>query len=157
MTEKEFQRQIWRPYDTITTAEGVPGKVLGVAFSTKSVRAFISGAPEWIRCELIETHTTAKGGNADEVALISELQTSLSLAKDRAELQQERIKELESKLSRNYAGELLKNVNIIMNVVSDKKKRVEKMDECMRQILETIAVMTDDAQSDEEGGGHAAV
>ena len=61
MTEQEFIRQVWRPYDKITTAEGVPGKVLGVSFTTKSVRAFISGAPEWVKCELIETHTTGKG------------------------------------------------------------------------------------------------
>ncbi len=153
MTEKEFQKQIWRPYDTITTADGVPGKVLGVSFSTKSVRAFISGAPEWIRCELIETHSTAKGGNADEVALIDDLQTKLSFAKERLELQQERIKELESKLSRNYAGELLKNVNIILNVIGEKKKRTEKMESCMQQILDVISGMSDSArQPDKEGG-----
>ena len=63
MTEQEFSRQVWRRYDQITTAEGVKGKVLQVAFNTKSVRAYISGAPEWIRCESIETHTTGKGAD----------------------------------------------------------------------------------------------
>ena len=141
MSEKEFQRQIWRPYDTITTADGVPGKVLGVSFTTKSVRAFISGAPEWVRCELIESHSSARGGDADEVALIDELQTKLSFANQRIEVQQEHIKELEEKLSRNYAGELLKNVNIILNSASEKKKRAERVESCMQQILDTIEKM----------------
>ena len=65
MTEKDFLKQVWRPYDKITTADGVPGKVLGVSFTTKSVRAFISGAPEWVSCTLIETHTTGKGDDVD--------------------------------------------------------------------------------------------
>ena len=73
MTEQEFQKQVWRPYDQITTAGGVKGKVLNVCFTTKSVRAFISGAPEWLRCDLIETHTTGKGGDADDMTIIEEL------------------------------------------------------------------------------------
>ena len=73
MTEQDFLRQVWRPYDKITTADGVPGKVLGVSFTTKSVRAFISGAPEWVSCTLIETHTTGKGGDGDDLAIIEEL------------------------------------------------------------------------------------
>lgn len=148
MTEKEFMQQIWRPYDTITTGDGVRGKVLSVSFSTKSVRAFISGAPEWLRCELIETHTTAKGGDADEVGLIEELRTKLSFANERIELQQEHIKELEEKLNRNYAGDLLKNVNIITASIAEKKKRIEKMEACMTDIQSIIAKMT--AENSEE-------
>lgn len=141
-------QQIWRPYDTITTGDGVRGKVLSVSFSTKSVRAFISGAPEWLRCELIETHTTAKGGDADEVGLIEELRTKLSFANERIELQQEHIKELEEKLNRNYAGDLLKNVNIITASIAEKKKRIEKMEACMTDIQSIIAKMT--AENSEE-------
>lgn len=148
MTEKEFMQQIWRPYDTITTGDGVRGKVLSVSFSTKSVRAFVSGAPEWLRCELIETHTTAKGGDADEVGLIEELRTKLSFANERIELQQEHIRELEEKLTRNYAGDLLKNVNIITASIAEKKKRIEKMEACMTDIQSIIAKMT--AENSEE-------
>ena len=141
MTEKDFLRQIWRPHDTITTADGVPGKVLGVSFSTKSVRAYISGAPEWVRCELIEQHSTARGGDADEVALIDELQTKLAFANQRIELLHEHAKELEEKLARNYAGDLLKNVNVILATAAEKKKRIEKLEGCMQQILEVIEKM----------------
>jgi seryl-tRNA synthetase len=146
MTEKDFLRQIWRPHDTITTADNVPGKVLGVSFTTKSVRAFISGAPEWVRCELIESHSTARGGDADEVALIDELQTKLSFANQRVELLQEHVKEQEEKLSRNYAGDLLKNVNIILNTAAEKKKRIEKLENCMQQILDTLEKMGVDTE-----------
>lgn len=45
MTEQDFLKQIWRPYDQITIADGIRGKVLGVNFSAKSVRAYISGSP----------------------------------------------------------------------------------------------------------------
>ena len=141
MTEKKFLRQIWRPHDTITTTDNVPGKVLGVSFTTKSVRAFISGAPEWVRCDLIESHSTARGGDADEVALIDELQKKLSFANERIELLQEHAREMEEKLSRNYAGDLLKNVNIILATAAEKKKRIEKLEGCMQQIAATLEKM----------------
>ena len=148
MTEKEFLKQIWRPHDTITTTDNVPGKVLQVSFSTKSVRAFISGAPEWVRCELIETHSTARGGDADEVTLINDLQTKLSSANQRIELLQAHTKELEDKLSRNYAGDLLKNVNIILTTAAEKKKRAEKLEDCMQQVLATLEKMGVDTEKE---------
>jgi hypothetical protein len=141
MTEKEFQRQVWRQYDTITTCDGIPGKVLQVAFNTKSVRAFISGAPEWVRCEMIETHTTGKGADGDDLATIEQLQNKLDFANQRVEVLKDEVKELEEKLARNYAGDLLKNVNVILNVCREKKARAEKMEGCMEQILQTLEKM----------------
>ena len=141
MTEKEFQRQVWRPYDQITTCDGVPGKVLQVAFNTKSVRAFISGAREWVSCTLIETHTTGQGKDGDEVAMTEQLRQKLDFANQRIEVLKEDMKELEEKLARNYAGDLLKNVNVILNVVREKKARAEKMEACMEQILQTLEKM----------------
>ncbi len=141
MTEKEFQRQVWRPYDQITTCDGVPGKVLQVAFNSKSVRAFISGAPEWVRCEMIETHTTGKGADGDDLATIEQLQHKLDFANQRVEVLKDEVKELEAKLARNYAGDLLKNVNVILNVCREKKARTEKMEACMEDILQTLEKM----------------
>lgn len=141
MTEKEFQRQVWRPYDQITTTDGVPGKVLQVAFNSKSVRAFISGAPEWVRCEMIETHTTGKGADGDDLATIEQLQHKLDFANQRVEVLKDEVKELEAKLARNYAGDLLRNVNVILNVCREKKARAEKMEACMEQILQTLEKM----------------
>lgn len=142
-------RQIWRPHDTITIADNVPGKVLGVSFTTKSVRAFISGAPEWVHCDLIESHSTARGGDADEVSLIDELQKKLSFANGRIEALQEHIKELEEKLGRNYSGDLLRNVNVILTSTGEKKKRIERLEGCMQQILATLEKMGVETEQEE--------
>lgn len=85
MTEQEFSRQVWRMYDQITTADGIKGKVLNVCFTTKSVRAYISGSPEWIKCDMIETHTTGKGGDADDATIIEELHSRVIKQADEIE------------------------------------------------------------------------
>lgn len=131
MTEQEFQKQVWRPYDQITTADGVRGKVLNVCFTTKSVRAFISGAPEWVRCELIETHTTGKGADGDDSAIIEELHKKVLNLQDTIEKQQEQNAQLAEKLNMISGGELIKNVNVILSQLQEKKKRIEKIETCM--------------------------
>ena len=149
MTEKDFLRQVWRVHDQITTTDGVPGKVIGVSFTTKSVRAFVSGAPEWVSFALIETHTTGHGKDGDETAMTEQLRQKLDFASQRVEVQQERIRELEEKLARNYAGDLLKNVNVILNVCREKKARAEKMEACMEQILQTLESIGADRQEEQ--------
>jgi seryl-tRNA synthetase len=134
MTEQEFQKQVWRPYDQITTADGVKGKVLNVCFTTKSVRAFISGAPEWVRCELIETHTTGKGADGDDSAIIEELQKKVLNLQDTIEKQQEQNAQLAEKLNMISGGELIKNVNVILSQLQEKKKRIEKIETCMVEV-----------------------
>lgn len=131
MTEQEFQKQVWRPYDQITTAGGVKGKVLNVCFTTKSVRAFISGAPEWVKCDLIETHTTGKGGDADDCGMIEELHNKIMNQQDIIEGLQEKNKELAEKLHMISGGELIRNVNTILSQLNEKKKRIEKIEACM--------------------------
>ena len=139
MTEQQFQTQVWRPYDKITTADGVPGKVLGVSFTTKSVRAFISGAPEWVRCELIETHTTGKGGGADDAALIDSLREKVLRADKRIndlELEREKLTE---KISKNYLKDLLTAVNMIKEGITEKKNKLEKIDRGLDLITESVS------------------
>jgi hypothetical protein len=134
MTEQEFQKQVWRSYDQITTADGVKGKVLNVCFTTKSVRAFISGAPEWVRCELIETHTTGKGADGDDSAIIEELHKKVLNLQDTIEKQQEQNAQLAEKLNMISGGELIKNVNVILSQLQEKKKRIEKIETCMIEV-----------------------
>ena len=139
MTEQEFQTQVWRPYDRITTAEGVPGKVLGVSFMTKSVRAFISGAPEWVRCELIETHTTGKGGEADDSALIDSLREKVLRADKRInDLELEREKLIE-KMSKNHLADIMTALNMLKEGLSIKKKKMEKVENAVEMIEQTIS------------------
>ena len=144
MTEQEFQRQVWRAYDQITTAEGVKGKVLNVCFTTKSVRAFISGAPEWVKCELIETHTTGKGGDADDAAIIEELRNKVMNQATEIDRLREEKKALAEKISKNYLGDLLRAVNLMEQGLREKKHKIEQIDSGLKQIQDALAKMEDE-------------
>ena len=132
---------VWRPYDRITTAEGVPGKVIGVAFNTKSVRAFISGSPEWVKCELIETHTTGKGGECDDAAIIEDLHNKVIKLKDENEKLREERKALAEKISKNYLAEILTASNKILEGLAEKKKKMEKVESGLEMIQSALAKM----------------
>ena len=138
MTEQEFSRQVWRMYDQITTADGVKGKVLQVAFNTKSVRAYISGAPEWIRCELIETHTTGKGADGDDTAIIEELHNKVLKQADEIERLKAQNQELAEKISKNYLKELLTAVNTMAQGLNEKKHKLNLVDNALEQIENII-------------------
>jgi len=138
MTEQEFSRQVWRMYDQITTADGVKGKVIQVAFNTKSVRAFISGAPEWIRCELIETHTTGKGADGDDTAIIEELHNKVLKQDERIGRLEEEKRLLQEKISRNYLGELLRAVNIMQQGLQERKSKIKKVEDSLAAIADVV-------------------
>jgi hypothetical protein len=144
MTEQDFLRQVWRPYDKITTADGVPGKVLGVSFTTKSVRAFISGAPEWVSCTLIETHTTGKGADGDDVAIIEELHNKVLNQSDEINRLREEKKALAEKISKNYLGDLLRAVNLMEQGLREKKHKMDQIDSGLKQIQDALAKMESD-------------
>jgi uncharacterized coiled-coil protein SlyX len=141
MTEQEFQTQVWRPYDRITTAEGVPGKVLGVSFTSKSVRAYISGAPEWVKCDLIETHTTGKGKDGDDVAIIEELHNRVLKQQDEIERLRDEKQALTEKISKNYLADLLRAVNMMKEGLAEKKSKMEKIDRGLELIAKSLANM----------------
>lgn len=141
MTEQDFLRQVWRPYDKITTADGVPGKVLGVSFTTKSVRAFISGAPEWVSCTLIETHTTGKGADGDDVAIIEDLHNKVLHQANEIERLRNEKNMLAEKISKNYLGDLLKAVNQMKQGLQEKKHKMEQIDSGLAQIQATLEKM----------------
>ena len=128
MTEKQFQTQAWRMYDQITTAEGVKGKVLGVNFGTKSVRAYISGSPEWVRCELIETHITGKGAPTDDLEIIEQLHNRVLAQAEEINRLKDENKQLEEKISKNYLKDILSAVSQIQQA-QQKKKKKQKLDD----------------------------
>ena len=144
MTEQDFLRQVWRPYDKITTADGVPGKVLGVSFTTKSVRAFISGAPEWVSCTLIETHTAGKGADGDDVAIIEELHNKVLNQSDEINRLREEKKALAEKISKNYFGDLLRAVKLMEQGLREKKHKMDQIDSGLKQIQDALAKMESD-------------
>ena len=128
-------------YDQITTADGVKGKVIQVAFNTKSVRAFISGAPEWIRCELIETHTTGKGADGDDTAIIEELHNKVLKQDERIGRLEEEKRLLQEKISRNYLGELLRAVNVMQQGLQEKKHKIQKVEDSLASISAVVEKM----------------
>ena len=146
MTEQEFSRQVWRMYDQITTADGVKGKVLQVAFNTKSVRAFISGAPEWIRCELIETHTTGKGADGDDTAIIEELHNKVLKQDERIGRLEEEKRLLQEKISRNYLGELLRAVNVMQQGLQERKSKIRKVEDSLAAIADVVEKLNDNEE-----------
>ena len=131
-------------YDQITTAEGVKGKVLGVSFSTKSVRAYISGAPEWVKCDLIETHTTGKGGDADDAAIIEELHNKIMSLTNQVETLKSEKKLLTDKISKNYMGDLLRAVNLMQQGLTEKKHKMEQIESGLSQVKDALAKMDGD-------------
>jgi uncharacterized coiled-coil protein SlyX len=141
MTEQEFQKQVWRPYDQITTAGGVKGKVLNVCFTTKSVRAFISGAPEWVKCDLIETHTTGKGGDADDATIIEELHNKVLKQADEIERLRGERELLKEKISKNYLGDLLRAVNMVKEGITEKKSKIAKIDNGLTLLQDALDKM----------------
>lgn len=148
MTEQEFSRQVWRMYDQITTADGVKGKVLQVAFNTKSVRAYISGAPEWIRCESIETHTTGKGADGDDTAIIEELHNKVLTQAERIGKLEEERRLLQEKISRNYLGELLRAVNVMQQGLQERKRKHEQIESSLSAIAAVIDKMNNSEDSE---------
>ena len=132
---------MWRPYDQITTADGVKGKVLNVCFTTKSVRAFISGAPEWVKCDLIETHTTGKGGDADDAAIIEELHNRVIKQADEISRLREEKQTLTDKISKNYLADILRSLNMIKEGITEKKNKIAKIDSGLFLIEDTLAKM----------------
>ena len=128
-------------YDQITTANGVKGKVLGVSFSTKSVRAYISGAPEWVHYDLIETHTTGKGADGDDLALVEELHNKImSLTNQVETLKSEKLL-LTDKISKNYLSDILRSLNMIKEGITVKKNKIEKIDNGLQMIEDAMAKM----------------
>ena len=139
MTEQEFQKQVWRSYDQITTADGVKGKVLNVCFTTKSVRAYISGSPEWIKCDLIETHTTAKGADGDDAAIIEDLHNKLIDAQDKIVGLKNECAQLKERASGNHYAEILRSLNMIKEGLTEKKSKIAKIDSGLELIQNFMA------------------
>ena len=128
----------------MTTDTGIETTVMNVCFTTRSVRIFVKNAPpEWMPCNRIEKHTTRKGGDADDGAIIEELHNRVLGLQDRVDKLTEEKGKLMEQMKKNHAGELLTQVNIIGSQLNEKKKRIEKIEtsvQLIREIVEKIYV-----------------
>ena len=135
MTEQEFDQQVWRRFDVVTTDTGIETTVMNVCFTTRSVRIFVKNAPpEWLPCSRIEKHTTRKGGDADDSAIIEELHNRIMKQDDRIVRLEHEKTSLAEKISKNYPAELLKAMNAIKEGLTEKKHKIEKIEKGLAAI-----------------------
>ena len=145
MTEQEFDQQVWRRFDNVTTDTGIETTVMNVCFSTRSVRIYVKNAPaEWLPFKRIVAHTTRKGDTADEGTIIEELHNRI-LKQDEKIVRLENEKAaLAEKISRNYLGELLKAVNMLKEGLTEKKNKLEKIERGLELIVRTLAAINNE-------------
>ena len=143
MTEQEFDSQVWRRFDVVTTDTGIETTVMNICFSTRSVRIFVKNAPpEWLKCERIVKHTTHKGGDADDLTIIEELHNRIIKQSEQIERLKNEKAALTEKISRNYPAELLKAVNAIKEGLTEKKHKIEKIEKGLATLDDIFSILT---------------
>ncbi len=140
MTEQEFDQQVWRRFDVVTTDTGIETTVMNVCFTTRSVRIYVKNAPpEWLPCKRIEKHTTRKGDTADEGTIIEELHNRILKQIEQIERLKNEKAVLAEKISKSYPSEILRAANAIKEGLTEKKHKIEKIEKGLAAI---DAVMT---------------
>jgi hypothetical protein len=143
MTEQEFDTQVWRRFDNVTTDTGIETTVMNVCFTTRSVRIYVKNAPpEWLPCKRIEKHTTRKGDIADEGTIIEELHNRILKQSEQIERLKNEKAALAEKISRNYPAELLKAVNAIKEGLTEKKHKIEKIEKGLATLDDIFSKLT---------------
>lgn len=140
MTEQDFLRQVWRPYDTVEIDGGMKGRVTSVCFPTRSVRATINKeVHDWFRCEMIVSHTSA-GGETDDLEMIANLHDKLMKAIDANEKKDKCIKALQEKLDSNPNQAELQKLRKALNRISDATNSIESKMTQIDAYLEKLGV-----------------
>lgn len=126
----------------VTTDTGIATTVMNVCFTTRSVRIFVKNAPpEWMPCKRIVTHTTRKGDTADEGTIIEEMHDKIMKQDDQIERLKNEKAALAEKISKNYLGDILQAVNMVKEGLTEKKKKMEKVERGLDLVVSTIAMI----------------
>ena len=143
MTEQEFDSQVWRRFDVVTTDTGIETTVMNVCFTTRSVRIFVKNAPpEWLPCKRIEKHTTRKGDTADEGTIIEEMHNRILKQDDKIVRLEKEKAVLAEKISKSYPSEILKAVNAIKEGLTEKKHKIEKIEKGLATLDDIFSKLT---------------
>ena len=135
MTEQEFDTQVWRRFDVVTTDTGIETTVMNVCFTTRSVRIYVKNAPpEWLPCKRIETHTTRKGDTADEGTIIEELHNKLMKAGDKINELKAVNQHLTDKVKTNHLAAIITALNTLREGMTEKKAKLAKVDKALDAI-----------------------
>ena len=125
MTEKEFLRQVWRPYDTVTVDGGMKGRVTSVCFPSRSVKVTLSQeVHEWFKCDMIVSHTSA-GGGTEDAEIIQDLHNKLMAANDRNDKLQEMVTDLKMKVNGDAKQEELRKIRKASNKIFDAMNSID--------------------------------
>jgi hypothetical protein len=143
MTEQEFDSQVWRRFDLVTTDTGIETTVMNVCFSTRSVRIYIKDAPpEWMPFKRIEKHTTRKGDTADEGTIIEEMHNRILKQDDEIVRLKNEKAALAEKIRKNYPSEILKALNVIKEGLTEKKHKIEKIEKGLATLDDIFSKLT---------------
>ena len=143
MTEQEFDTQVWRRFDMVTTDTGIETTVMNVCFTTRSVRIYVKNAPpEWLPCKRIEKHTTRKGDTADEGTIIEEMHNRILKQDDKIVRLEKEKAVLAEKISKSYPSEILKAVNAIKEGLTEKKHKIEKIEKGLATLDDIFSKLT---------------
>ena len=143
MTEQEFDQQVWRRFDIVTTDTGIETTVMNVCFTTRSVRIYIKDAPpEWLPAKRIVTHTTRKGDTADEGTIIEEMHNRILKQDDKIVRLEKEKAVLAEKISKSYPSEILKAVNAIKEGLTEKKHKIEKIEKGLATLDDIFSILT---------------
>ena len=140
MTEQEFDQQVWRRFDNVTTDTGIETTVMNVCFTTRSVRIYVKNAPpEWMPCKRIVAHTTRKGDTADEGTIIEDLHNTIMKQHEQIERLKNEKAQLQEKISKNYLSDILCAVNMMKQGLAEKKNKLEKVERGLDLVVSTLA------------------
>ena len=143
MTEQEFDTQVWRRFDLVTTDTGIETTVMNVCFTTRSVRIYVKNVPaEWLPFKRIVAHTTRKGDTADEGTIIEELHNRILKQDDKIVRLEKEKAVLAEKISKSYPSEILKAVNAIKEGLTEKKHKIEKIEKGLATLDDIFSKLT---------------
>lgn len=138
MTEQEFMKHVWRPYDTVEVIGDITGAVLNVCFPVKSVKISLpGGAAQWFKCRDIVQHIS-RTDTPDDMSIIDDLHNKLMAANKRNDDLQAIVDDLKAKMSNSNISNLRKSVNVLAGNLILKKKTIERIDEAVTRINDVL-------------------
>lgn len=145
MTEQEFMKHVWRPYDTVVLIGDINAAVTTVCFPTKSVKVALgNNTYKWFKCADIEKHIS-RTDTPDDMSIIEDLHNKLMAANKRNDKQQEiitnykeKLADLQQRSNTSSVTALRKQVNVLIADLVVKKKLIESIESATTRINDVI-------------------
>ena len=145
MTEQEFMKHVWRPYDTVEVIGDITGAVLNVCFPVKSVKISLpGGAAQWFKCHDIVQHIS-RTDTPDDMSIIEDLHNKLMAANKRNDDQQKiiddykkKMEDLKQRAATSSVATLRKQVNVLIADLVVKKKLIGSIESATARINDVL-------------------